>query len=597
MQQIQPLLQAIERNPQDPSLHYDLGGLYLAHRQTDKALACYLQALKLAPNHPQILLQLGNTENAAQRYSQAVHYFKQCIAVAPNDAAAYYNLGNALRALGQSEEAAKQYRHSLKLAPNDAEAHNNLGNVLRDLGRLDEAIACYKQALAIDPQLHHALAHLIHQKQHICDWQNLDSEIAQLRLVLKQFPQAQIPPFAFLSMPGTTAQEQLQCANQWAQQQFGHLVSLPAKAHAANSIIKIGYLAADFRLHPLAFLITELLAAHDRSHFHITAYSYGPDDQSSERAAIQNNVDRFEDIRALSDIEAAQLIRTQAIDILVDLTGYTKHSRTAIVALKPAPISINWLGYPGSMGQVNQRSLFDYVIVDKTIAPTADDFSEQRIVLPCYQPNNQCRPGIVPPSKAELGIPQDAFVFCCFNQTFKITAEVYAVWMQLLKDVPNSVLWLLDCNTWAKANLIAAAKQAGIAAERIMFAPRVSIEAHLARHAHADLFLDTQPYNAHTTASDALWMGLPVLTCLGETFPSRVAASLLYNLNLDALVTESLSAYAERARTLAQHPEQLNVLKQQLLTHRQQLFNPHAFVQALETAYIHIYNKLSASPQ
>lgn len=597
MQQIQPLLQAIERNPQDPSLHYDLGGLYLAHRQTDKALACYLLALKLAPNHPQILLQLGNTENAAQRYSQAVHYFKQCIAVAPNDAAAYYNLGNALRALGQSEEAAKQYRHSLKLAPNDAEAHNNLGNVLRDLGRLDEAIACYKQALVIDPQLHHALTHLIHQKQHICDWQTLDAEITQLRTVLKQSPQAQIPPFAFLSMPGTTAQEQLQCANQWAQQHFGHLVSLPAKAHVANSIIKIGYLAADFRLHPLAFLITELLAAHDRSRFHITAYSYGPDDQSSERAAIQNNVDRFEDIRALSDIEAAQLIRTQAIDILVDLTGYTKHSRTAIVALKPAPVSINWLGYPGSMGQVNQRSLFDYVIVDKTIAPTADDFSEQRIVLPCYQPNNQYRPSIVPPSKAELGIPQDAFVFCCFNQTFKITAEVYAVWMQLLKDVPNSVLWLLDCNTWAKANLIAAAKQAGIAAERIMFAPRVSIEAHLARHTHADLFLDTQPYNAHTTASDALWMGLPVLTCLGETFPSRVAASLLYNLNLDALVTESLSAYAERARTLAQHPEQLNVLKQQSLMHRQQLFNPHAFVQALETAYIHIYNKLSASPQ
>lgn len=597
MQPIQQLLQAIERNPQDPGLHYDLGGLYLADRQTEKALACYLQALKLAPNHPQILLQLGNTENAAQRYQQAIVYFKQCITVAPNDAAAYYNLGNALRALGQSEEAATQYRHALKLAPNDAEAQNNLGNVLRDLGRLDEAIACYKQALIIDPQLHHALAHLIHQKQHICDWQNLDSEIAQLRAVLKQSPQAQIPPFAFLSMPGTTAQEQLQCASQWAQHQYGHLVSLPTKVHASNASIRIAYLAADFRLHPLAFLITELLAAHDRSRFHITAYSYGPDDQSQERTAIQQNVDRFEDISAHSDTEAAQLMQTQAIDILVDLTGYTKHSRTAIVALKPAPISINWLGYPGSMGKLGTSSLFDYVIVDNTIAPTSSDFSEQCIFLPCYQPNNQYRPSIEAPTRAELGIPQDAFVFCCFNQTFKITAEVYAVWLQLLKEVPNSVLWLLDCNAWAKANLIAVARQTGISPERILFAPRVPIETHLARHTHADLFLDTLPYNAHTTASDALWMGLPVLTCTGETFPSRVAASLLYNLNLGSLVTESLTSYAERARTLAQHPEQLKALEQQLLAHRQQLFNPHAFVQALETAYIHVYNKLNASPQ
>lgn len=596
MQQIQQLLQAIQKNPQDPSLHYELGGLYLADMQTEKALASYQQALRLAPNHPQILLQLGNTQSAAQRYQEASAYFKQCIAAAPDNAAAYYNLGNALRALGQSDEAAKQYRQSLKFAPNDAETHNNLGNALRDLGRLDEAIACYQQALANNPQLHHALAHLIHQKQHICDWQGLETEIAQLRQVLAQSPQAQIPPFAFLSMPGTTAQEQLQCASQWAQQQFGRLIPLPAKAHQADNKIKIGYLSADFRLHPLAFLITELLAAHDRARFHITAYSYGPDDHSQQRNAIQQSVDRFEDIYPVSDTEAAQLMQTQGIDILVDLTGYTKHSRTAIVALKPAPISINWLGYPGSMGKLGANSLFDYVIVDKTIVNISESqpayFSEECIYLPCYQPNNQQRPRIDPPSKAALGIPEDAFVFCCFNQTFKITAEVYAVWMQLLKEIPNSVLWLLDCNAWAKANLIAAATQAGIAAKRILFAPRVSIESHLARHAHADLFLDTLPYNAHTTASDALWMGVPVLTCAGNTFPSRVAASLLNRVGLHTLVTETLTEYADRARTLAQHPGQLKTLKQQLLTHHQPLFNPDAFVQALETAYIHIFKSV-----
>ncbi|WP_020181971.1 tetratricopeptide repeat protein [Methylotenera sp. 1P/1] len=598
MQSIQQLLQAIQDNPRVPSLHYDLGGLYLADMQTDKARACYQQALRLAPNHPQILLQLGNTENTAQRYQEATVYFKQCIAITPDDAAAYYNLGNALRALGQPDEAAKQYQQSLKLTPNDADAHNNLGNVLRDLGRLDESIACYQQALAINPQLHHALAHLIHQKQHICDWQGLDAEIAQLRQVFAQSPQAQIPPFAFLAMPGTTAQEQLQCASQWAQQQFGHIAPPPSthQGFKAAKPIKVGYLAADFRLHPLAFLITELLAAHDHTRFHITAYSYGPNDHSQERAAIQHSVDHFEDIQTLSDIEAAQLMQTQQIDILVDLTGYTKHSRTAIVALKPAPISINWLGYPGSMGKVGAKSVFDYVIVDETIAPQAEHFAEKCIYLPCYQPNNQHRPVAEPSSKSALGIPEDAFVFCCFNQTFKITAEVYAVWMQLLQAIPNSVLWLLDCNVWAKANLIATANQAGIAAERILFAPRVSIAVHLARHAHADLFLDTQPYNAHTTASDALWMGLPVLTCMGETFPSRVAASLLHQLGLDALVTQSLSEFAERARALAQDTDQLKAVKQQLMTQRKLLFNPDVFVQALETAYIHAYNNLCAPP-
>ena len=242
------------------------------------------------------------------------------------------------------------------------------------------------------------------------------------------------------------------------------------------------------------------------------------------------------------------------------------------------------------MGKVGESSL-----ISSTSAPQSEYFSEECIYLPCYQPNNQHRPRVDPPSKAALGIPDDAFVFCCFNQTFKITVEVYAVWMQLLKDIPNSVLWLLDCNAWAKANLIAAAKQYGIAAERILIAPRVSIEAQLARHVHADLFLDTLPYNAHTTASDALWMGLPVQTCTGETFPSRVAASLLNSVGLHTLVTETLADYADRARTFAQHPEQLKALKQHLLTHHQPLFNPDAFVQALETANIHVYNKLSVS--
>jgi protein O-GlcNAc transferase len=598
MQTIQQLIQAIEKTPNDPGLYYELGGLYLESHNTQAALTSYLNALQLAPNHPQILLQLGNTASAAQHYEQAIQYFQQCIQVDQTNAAAYYNLGNAYMALGQSNHAVTQFKQSLKYHPNDADAYNNLGNALRDLGKLDEAIDCYTQALAINPHLHHALVHRIHQQQHICNWQGLNDDIARLRNLLISDPKAQIAPFAFLAMPNTSAEELL-CASQWAQQQFGHLQALLAiSTRKANAKIKVAYLSADFRLHPLAFLITELLAAHDRTRFEIHAYSYGPDDNSHERQQIEANVDHFVDIRQLTDQQAAEHMRAQAIDILVDLTGYTKHSRTSIVALKPAPISINWLGYPGTMGYLDttrstqHRSVFDYILVDHTIAPNSENYSETCLYLPCYQPNNAQRPIGETPSKSAFGIPDGAFVFCCFNQTFKITEDVFKVWMQLLNQVPNSVLWLLACNQWAKKNLLAYAQQAGVAAERILFAPRVPIQDHLARHVHADLFLDTLPYNAHTTASDALWMDVPVLTCIGNTFPSRVAASLLTSLNLQSLVTDSLQDYATRALTLAQDKTALVEIKQQIQAQKISLFNPKLFVQGLESAYIHVYNKI-----
>lgn len=598
--QIQQLIDAIQATPHDPGLHYELGGLYLANHDMQSALLAYQQALALAPNHPQILLQLGNTESAAQRFAQAADYFKQCVHIEPNNAAAHYNLGNAYIALGDANQAVLHFKQALKHEPKDADAYNNMGNALRDLGRLDEAIECYQQALAIQPNMHHALTHLIHQKQHICDWNGLDADITRLRDVLHHDAYAQIAPFALLAMPNTTAEEQLKCASQWAQQQFGHLQTLPKRLSSApqtnanKTKIKVAYLSADFRLHPLAFLISELLASHNRDTFEVYAYSYGPDDSSVERQKIAANVDHFVDIRQWSDLQTANHMQTEGINILVDLTGYTKHSRTGIVALKPAPISINWLGYPGTMGQTQQGSLFDYVLVDQVIAPeqTQIHFSETFLYLPCYQPNNAQRPVSPTPSKSSLGLPKDAFVFCSFNQTFKITETMFSIWMQLLKQVPNSVLWLLDCNRWAKANLLKSAVQAGVDPQRIVFAPRVSIEVHLARHAHADLFLDTLPYNAHTTASDALWMDVPVLTCMGDTFPSRVAASLLNTMQLETLVTQNLVSYAERAQMLANNSAVLNDIKTQLKSRKSQLFNPKGFVQGLETAYIHVYNKI-----
>jgi predicted O-linked N-acetylglucosamine transferase (SPINDLY family) len=474
-----------------------------------------------------------------------------------------------------------------------------LGNVQRELGQLDKAIASYQTALQLKPNLHHALAHLVHQKQHICDWNDLDAQILKLRNWVKNEPSAQISPFAFLAMPGTTAQEQKQCATNWANSTLkawpGNRMDIGLQGSLKtnkkpNSKLKIGYFSADFRLHPLAFLITELIEKHDRNQFEIVAYSYGKNDQTPARKRLEKAFDQFVDISNLNDLDAAKKIRADEIDILVDLTGYTQSSRTAIIAQKPAKTHINWLGFPSTMGEVNGKPLFDYILADKVIAPNQSDFSEKLLYLPCYQPNDSARPVGKISSKAAQNLPDDAFVFCCFNQTFKISSEIFAIWMRLLKQTPNSVLWLLECNKWAKENLQKEAVNAGINKNRLIFAPRVQIPEHLERHNYADLFLDTLPYNAHTTASDALFMRLPLLTCVGNTFASRVAASLLQSVNMPELITQNLAEYEEKALDLTQNPEKLLLLKQKLNAEieKSALFNATQFARNLEQIYLDI---------
>jgi predicted O-linked N-acetylglucosamine transferase (SPINDLY family) len=400
-------------------------------------------------------------------------------------------------------------------------------------------------------------------------------------------------------MPNTTAQEQKLCASNYANQQFSSIArslmdiglqSVDNTPKKPKEKISIGYFSADFRLHPLAFLITELIEKHDRNQFEIFAYSYGKNDNTPTRKRLEKVFDHFIDITNLNDFEAAKKIRSDEIDILIDLTGYTQSSRSGIVALKPAHIHINWLGFPGTMGDLNGKPLFDYILVDKVIAPNAKDFSEKLLYFPCYQPNESVRPIGKTTSKALHNLPAGAFVFCCFNQTFKISAETFAAWMRILEQTPNSVLWLLECNLWAKENLQKEAENVGIDKNRLIFAPRVSIAEHLERHNYADLFLDTLPYNAHTTASDALFMHLPLLTCMGETFASRVAASLLLRANLPELITQNLAEYEAKALDLAQNPEKFAQIKLKLNAEIENsaLFNPAQFVENLEKIYLDI---------
>ncbi|HEY0269207.1 MAG TPA: tetratricopeptide repeat protein, partial [Methyloradius sp.] len=513
---------ALQISPEDPDLLTNLGNLNVSLNRFEEAIECYRRILK---NYPQdvdtrealcyALSKSGNQQQLAGLYAKAESSYLEACKLKPGDAALHYNLGNAQRELGKPKDAESSYRKALKLSPDDADIHNNLGNVLRELGQLDAAIASYQAALRINPELYHAKVHLVHQKQHICDWQGLDEDIKQIRNWVITQPTAQISPFAFLAMPGSTPDEQKQCADQWATNRFSPILKLKESlnlkhAHLQHTRtgnkLRIGYLSADFRLHPLASLISEMIELHDKQSIESFAYSYGINDNSAERQRLTKAFDHFVDIRALSQQAAAEKIYADQVDILVDLTGFTQSSRTSLVALRPAPINVGWLGFPGTMGSLADVPLFDYLISDLFITPAnaSGSYAEKLALLPaCYQPNDNQRPVAAAPTRKQAGLPANAFVFCCFNQSFKILPEVFDIWIRLLQKIPDSVLWLLECNPQAKTNLKREAVARGVKAERVIFAPRITMAQHLARHALADLFLDTLPYNAHTTASDA----------------------------------------------------------------------------------------------
>ena len=602
--------QALLHNPKDTVAQINCGNLCVELKRYEEAAGYFRRLMRIFKTNLDIrnalcyaLQELGNESHAQGRYLMAEACFKEALENQPANAAYLYNLGNAQRELGKPKEATLQYQKAIQLSPNDADIYNNLGNVQRELGQLDLAIASYQKALDLNPKLYHAKVHLVHQKQHIFDWQDLEADILTIRDWVKNVPQAQISPFAFLAMPTTTAEEQKLCANNWVNNRYAALVAsnvgrvltrdvgLKPDLQGSHKKIRIGYLSADFRLHPLAFLISELVELHDRSKFEIFAFSYGVNDKTNARARLEKAFDEFHDIRNYSEIDAAKKINELQIDILVDLTGFTQTSRSGIAALRPAPINVNWLGFPGTMGMTsNDRPLFDYILSDSFITPpdAASHYAEKLAVLPhCYQPNDRKRPIGKQPSRESCNLPEGAFVFCCFNQSFKITPEFFNVWMRILNAVPNSVLWLFESNPWAKQNLINQAAKNNIAAERLIFAPRMSIADHLARHIHADLFLDTSPYNAHTTCSDALWMGLPVLTCVGDTFAARVAGSILTAADMPELITDSLQDYENKALYLASNSTELEKIKQKLLATKQTsaLFDTNQFAQSLEKVY------------
>jgi protein O-GlcNAc transferase len=399
-----------------------------------------------------------------------------------------------------------------------------------------------------------------------------------------------VPPFYLISTPAS-ASDQLLCAQQWIRPIMPprHAI-FDHRLGVEKDRIRLGYLSGDFHQHATARLMAELFERHDRGRFEVFAYSYGPDDNSPMRARLTSAFDRFVDISGVSHRDAARRIHADAIDILIDLKGYTRQARPAISAYRPAPVQVSYLGYPATMG----ADFIDYILVDPFVVPASQQrfFSERLVHVPVsYQVNDRRREMATAPSRPDCGLPDQGLVLCSFNNTYKISPVFFEVWMRLLRSVPASVLWLLEANQLVKGNLCLEAEKRGVNPGRLIFAPVVGSAEHIGRHRHADLFLDTLPCNAHTTASDALWAGLPVLTCSGDTFAGRVAGSLLTAVGLPELITGSLEEYEETALTLARNPQRLVALRQKLEKSRDagSLFDLPKLTGNIEAAYARMW--------
>ena len=546
----------------DVNVHCLLGDALRHLRRYDAAIASFRAALAINPYVAEARNGLGVALMEAGDSEAAIAQFQDALAAAPNDANTLFNLGVTLKRVGRHGAAITSLQKAVAIDPRHVQAQNSLGNSLKQAGQYDAALASYESVLAVNPDHANALSMCALIKRQICDWRELTALEARL-ISGVQSGRLPIAPFTLLSVTDDPAVQQ-QCARQ-----YWNRKGIAARPHAPRSSarhtkLRLGYLSAELRTHPIPCLVAQLFEEHDRSRFDVFAFSYGDDDGTPMRRRLENSFDGFFDVRQRGDDEIARHIRELEIDILIDLTGHTAGSRLEILASRPAPVQLHYIGFPGTLGV----DFIDYLIVDPFVVPAGEQrhYTESLVYLSqCYQANDRKRTaGDHRPDRAEVGLPPNAFVFCSFNQTYKITPTFFDAWMRLLLAVPDSVLWLLADNRWAEENLRREASARGVLPDRLIFAPRQELPDHLARHRLADLFLDTFPYNAHTTASDALWMGLPVVTCTGRSFASRVAGSLLHAVGLPELITQDLAEYEQLALALAEQPEKLAAVRRRL---------------------------------
>ncbi|MBI3439333.1 MAG: tetratricopeptide repeat protein [Proteobacteria bacterium] len=571
-------------------LHNRGNALHLLHR-FEGAAESFRRALQIEPSSAETCINLGNALHALGRFDEAVACFDSAILQRPSRSDAHADRGLALQELKRFDEAIESYDRALALDAGNAEAWNNRGVALQALQRLEDALASYRQAFALKPDMDFLFGALLYTKMRLCDWSSFESDLATLQRGIESGRKI-TPPFAVLGAlddPGL----QRRAAQIWLSAANLGATANTSWVREPHDKIRVGYYSADFEDHATMHLMAQLFEEHDRERFEFYGISFGANAEDGVRRRLMAAFHEFVDVRARNDREVAEMSRRLGIDIAVDLKGFTKDSRPGIFVERCAPIQVNYLGYPGTVG----GDFLDYIIADRVLIPAESQqhFSEKVVYLPeCYQPNDTTRRiSDRAFSRTELGLPETGFVFCCFNNTFKILPETFDRWMRILQAVDGSVLWLLQDSPSVQANLAKEAAARGVDERRLVFAPRLPMDQHLARQRLADLFLDTLPCNAHTTASDALWVGLPVLTRIGHSFAGRVAASLLQAVGLPELVTSTPADYEATAVSLATNPEKIAALKRKLELNRasSSLFDARKTARGLEACYAVIHSR------
>ena len=622
-QAIESLGKALTFNPKYTQAYNNLGNILHQQGKIDEAIEMFQKAISISPNRPELYCNLGNSFRDNNNLSEAINNYSKSLSIKFDFLEPYNEIGNILRNNSKIDEAIEIYDKGLNIDPqnwkllnnlgiayhkkgdmekaiyafkaslnsnyNSTEVLNNLGDAYKNQGKTVDAIYMYNKALVISPDFETVRSQKLHQQANICDWNSIEDDrifISQLG-VQKQF----VTPWSLLSLEDNPL-------NHKKRSEIFAKIKYPQKAIPLNTLIskykkriRIGYFSSDFYDHATMRLMSKILTLHYRQKFEVFAYSYDLEKNDEMKTNLINSVDVFDDVSQMSDKDVALLARQDEIDIAVDLKGYTHKSRSGIFAYRAAPIQINYLGYPGTMG----ADFIDYLIADLTIIPEEyrNYYSEEIIYMPhSYQPTNNNR--LISQkemTRSDMGLPEDSFVFCCFNNSYKITSVEFDIWMNLLKQVEGSVLWLLKTNKWAQANLRKEAENRGVNQDRIIFAEKLPQAEHLARQKLADLFIDTFNVNAHTTASDALWGGLPVVTKIGKGFASRVAASLLNAIDLPELVTDNEKDYESLILELAHNQEKLIKIKDRLVMNRisKPLFDSEMYTKHLENGYQQIY--------
>jgi predicted O-linked N-acetylglucosamine transferase (SPINDLY family) len=584
--------QILQVNPRHLDARNNYAASLLASARALDALHQYDQLIALSPASADAYNNRGMALEHLRRFDQALSDYDKAIALRPDFPQACVNRGNVLVGLRRPDDALASYRKAVALKGDFADAYNNIGNIHSDHGRYEEALEAYDQALALKVDDSEARSMRLYAKMHLCDWSNFKGECSSVISSIKRG--APVYPFTILAF-SSSLDEQLRCARLFSKKYPLSARPLWRGETYRHDRIRVAYVSTDFRQHAVASILAGMFENHDRSKFEVTAISIGPDDGSEMRQRLQRAFEHFVDAQELTDDEIAARTREGEIDILIDLNGYTAGARFGIFARRAAPIQVGYLG--GTRG----ADYIDYLIADRTIVTPAQRpyYAEKMVYLPdSFQPVDDKR--IVSDrvySRAELGLPEKGFVFCCFNNSYKIVPRNFDSWMRILKRVDGSVLWLREDKATASANLRKEAEARGIAGERVVFAQRMpSIEEHLGRHRSADLFLDTLPFNAHTTADDALWAGLPVLTHIGEALPGRVGASLLRAVGLPEMIAATEEKYEKIAIELASDPARLEAIKAKLARNRltTPLFNTALFTRHMEGAFLMIYRRWQA---